>query len=96
MCKTCATPQKFKTKNILKEHVRRLHDGRRDVIKLGKSTRYLSKNKVQTEGSKRVGSTLCEDMFTCQQNLEEHKELEHGLNILFKCNMVPKMFCKRN
>ena len=38
-CKIFATPEKFKTNKTLKEHIRKLHDGRRDVIKSDKSTR---------------------------------------------------------
>ena len=38
---------------------------------------------------------MCDEMFTCQQNLEEHKELDHGLNAFFKCYICPKMFLKK-
>ena len=49
------------------------------VIELDKSTRYLYKDKVQTKDSKRVGCTMYEETIPCQQNLEEHKELDHEL-----------------
>ena len=65
---------------ILKEHVRKLYES-------DKPTRYLSKDKVQTQESKRVSCTMCVEMFTSQQNLKEPKELDYGLNALFKCNV---------
>ena len=37
---------------------------------------------------------MCEDMFTCQQNVEEYRELDHELNALLKCNCVLKCFEK--
>ena len=83
ICKTCSTPEKFKTKNILKELVRRLHGGTRDVIKSGKSSRYLSTIKVQTEGSKIVDFNLYEGMFTCQKKLESRKT--QGTETCIKC-----------
>ena len=39
---------KNKKQKILKMLVRKVHDVRRDIIKLGKSTRSLSKDKVET------------------------------------------------
>ena len=65
------------------------------MIKLGKSTRYLSKDKVETQGSKRAGCHIWCEIFTCQQNLEGHKELCHDLNAFFKCNICPKIFLKK-
>ena len=44
------------------------------------------------KGSKRVNCNKCEKTFTYQQNLEDHKELDHVVITLFKCNMYPKMF----
>ena len=35
---------------------------------------------------------MCEEMFTCQQNLKEHKELAYGLNVFLKSNIWTKMF----
>ena len=64
----------------------------RDVIKYGQSKRYLSKGKVNSQCYEKAGCTISEKTFTCLQNLVELKELEHGLNALFKCNMCPKMF----
>ena len=92
ICIICATHQKFKKKKILKEHITTLHDERRDVIKSGKSTRYMSKDRIQNQGSKRVGCTMCEQTFTSQQNQEEHKELDHALKALFKGNICSKIF----
>ena len=60
------------------QYIGKFHDGKRYIIKLGKSTRYLSTYEVETQGSKRVDCHMCDEIFTCQQNLEEHKELEHG------------------
>ena len=34
----------------MREHIRKLHNGRRDVIKSGKFTRYLSQDEQQTQG----------------------------------------------
>ena len=38
---------------------------------------------------------MCDEIFKCQQNLEEHKELYHGLSDFFKCYICPKMFLKK-
>ena len=39
---------------------------------------------------------MCEETFTCQQSLEEHKELYHELNaLLFKCKHVSNNALKR-
>ena len=94
MSKICVTSKKFETQKILKEHIRKRCGGKMDFIKSGESSRYLSKfkDKVQTQGFKRVGGTICEETFTCQQNLKENKNLEHGIIALFKCNVCPKMF----
>ena len=75
----------------MKEQIRKLHDGRRDVIKSGKSTRYLSNDKVKIQVYKSVACTMCEETITCQQNLQEHKELKNGLKALFNCNMCPNI-----
>lgn len=57
----------------------------------GKSTRYLSNEEFQTQGFKRVGFNICEETFTCQENLEEHIEPDHELNAFLNCNMCSKM-----
>ena len=41
-------------------------------------------DKIKTQGSKRVGCTICEEVYTCRQNLEKHKELDYVLNALFR------------
>ena len=60
-----ATPQKINTKKMLKEYIKKFHGGNRDVINYVNSTIYISNYKVQTQGSKRVGCTMCEELFTC-------------------------------
>ena len=63
-----------------------------DIIKLCKSIRYLSKDKVKTQiKKKKVGCHMCDVIFTCEQNLEEHKELYRGLNAFFKGYICPKI-----
>ena len=47
ICKVCPIPQKFKTKQILYKHMRKKHEDRRDLIKSGKFTRYLTENEIQ-------------------------------------------------
>ena len=76
----------------MNEHIRKLHDRRRDVNKSDKSTRHLSKYKVQTQRSKIVDCTMCLEMFTCQQNID----IEYRLNAIFKCNMWPNLKKKGN
>ena len=46
-------------------------------------------------GIEGVGCELYESLFTCQQNIEEHKQYVHGINNFFKCNICPKTFIKR-
>ena len=56
------------------------HDGINDVIKFGKFTRYLSQEEVVEQSFKRVGCEHCDETFTCQQNLREHKQEVHSEN----------------
>ena len=63
-------------------------------IKSGKSTRYLSKDKVQIKVPKQVICTICEERCTCHQNLKEDVELDNGQNALFKCSMNSNFFGK--
>ena len=75
-CQYCTKEFSSKRGKTLQEKL----DGRRDIIKIGKSTRYLSNDEVEIQASKRVVCHMCDEIFTCQQNLQKHKEIEHGLN----------------
>lgn len=52
ICKVCPIPQKFNSKQILKRHMTKMHLGRKDLIKSGKFTRYLTENEIRNQESK--------------------------------------------
>ena len=95
ICKVCPIPHKFSTQKILKQDMLKKHEGTNDVVKAGKFTRCLSEQEVSDQELKQVGCDLCENLFTCQQNLDQHKESVYGINHFFKCNICPKTFMKR-
>ena len=95
ICNVCMIPQKFKSKQILKKNMKRVYEGKNDLIKSGKFTRYLSEQEVNSQESKRVVCQCCAEMFTCQQNLEEHKLTVHMIEKCFKCMICPKSFKKK-
>ena len=76
----------------MREHIRKLHNGRRDVIKSGKFTRYLSQDEQQTQG--KVPKDL---VVTCVKRRSHFNRIQkntrkpnHGLNAFFMCNMCTK------
>ena len=38
---------------------------------------------------------MCDEIFTCQQNIKEQKTPNNGLNAFFKGYIFPKMFLKK-
>ena len=95
ICKVCPVPQKYKSKKTFKEHMLKKHDGRNDVLKFGKNTRYLTDAEVSNQHLKRVVCEICENTFSCQQNMKEHKLTVHEVNDVYKCEHCPRVFRKR-
>ena len=92
ICKVCPIPLRFSFRKNLKHHMTTKHEGRNDLIKVGKFRRYLGEQEVENQESKTANCDACSDTFSCLQNLNVHKEDVHGEIQLFKCGMCDKAF----
>ena len=95
ICNTCPIPQKFKSRKTLKQHKTKMHEGRNYVVKFGKFTRYLTETEVINQQLKRVICDLCDETFSCQQNLDQHMKNMHAENHTHSCHVCSKVFRKR-
>ena len=77
MCNTFPILQKLKSRKTLKQHTIKMHEGRTDMVKLGKLTIYLTEADVSNHYLKRTICELCDEMFFCKQNLDEHRNSIH-------------------
>ena len=94
ICKVCPVPYMFISKKKLKEHGIRKHNGRQDQIKFGSSVLYLSEAEVQLQMNKEVVCEVCQQTFTCKQNLSLHRKEVHKLEERFNCCKCEKVFKK--
>ena len=67
-----------------------MHEGKNDLINSRKNTRYLYGEEIISQESKSVVCQYCAKMFTCQQNLGEHKLTVPMIEKWFKCKISPK------
>ena len=81
ICHLCLIPQKFKSNQILKKHMKRAHKGNYGLVK--------------SDETKMIACQCCAELFTCQQNLEEHELTIHMIKKCFKCLICPKTFQKQ-
>ena len=66
------------------------------MVKFGKFTLYLTEADATNHYLKRVICELCDEMFSCKQNLNEHNENIHDGNHHHSCPVCPKLFRKKN
>ena len=73
ICNVWPIPQKFKSRKTLKQHTMETHEGRNDVVKFGKFTRYLSEAEVANQHLTTVICELCNETFSCHKYKYKYK-----------------------
>ena len=97
ICKVCQIPKRFSNKKTLRRHMKRIHDGRDDIIKVSfsKNIVKLSESEVMSQNCKKADCELCSEVFACEQDLLDHMKAVHDVNRLYKCKQCTKQYSHR-
>ena len=89
----CPILGRFSSRCNLKRHTDKFHKNNTDNIQFGLSFLKLSSEKLEERMMK---CDICNQEFTCIQNLRKHKIDIHGIMKSFSCNICHKVFNKKN
>ena len=93
ICKMCPILRRFSSRCNLKRHTDKFHKNNTDNIQFGLSFLKLSSEKLEERMMK---CHICNQEFTCIQNLRKHNIDTHGIMKSFSCNICHKVFNKKN
>ena len=93
ICKLCALPRRFLSKWNLRRHMKSEH-GRAGEIKLCKSV-LLSDTEKDLIENKTADCNMCDTKFSCLENLQHHKIIQHGKE-KYQCTECEQSFRRKN
>ena len=96
ICKVCPIPFKLSNKKTFEKHSKRMHNGRNDQIRVGKFTRNLSEEEIQSQSLKTAKCSICDEELSCKQYMEAHMEETHNSSGSFRCRICDKGFSKKS
>ena len=83
ICNVCSIPKKFASKNELKRHSLRIHDGTKNKIRIGQSFLTLSDIEISGQEEKTVNCNMCEKQFKCFQDHHYHMRKAHNIKQIY-------------
>ena len=71
-----------------------MHNNRNYQIRCGNITRNISEEELNRQGFKTAKFTICEEEFSCNQNLDGHMKESHSYKGQHHCRICDKVFFK--